>query len=98
MKRLKFKQIGIISHSYLKASLSNYIGKIYFEYSVPRIGQRIDVLLIIESAIFVLEFKIGERKYPSYAVDQVTDYALDLKNFHETSHDKFIIPMLNAYF
>ena len=78
----------------LKASLSNYIGKIYFEYSVPRIGQRIDVLLIIESAIFVLEFKIGERKYPSYAVDQVTDYALDLKNFHETSHDKFIIPML----
>lgn len=74
----------------------DYTGKIYFEYSIPRIGQRIDVLLIIKSIIFVIEFKIGEKKYSSYAIDQVTDYALDLKNFHETSHDKFIVPILLA--
>lgn len=78
----------------LKEVLLNYSGKIYFEYSIPRIGQRIDVLLIIESVIFVLEFKVGEKNYSSYAIDQVTDYALDLKNFHETSHDKYILPIL----
>lgn len=80
----------------LKNSLVNCKGQIYFEYSIPRIGQRIDVLLIIESAIFVLEFKIGEKNYSSYAIDQVMDYALDLKNFHETSHDKYIVPILIA--
>ena len=80
----------------LKNVLLNYEGQIYFEYSIPRIGQRIDVLLIIDSIIFVLEFKVGEKNYPSYAIDQVTDYALDLKNFHETSHDKYIVPILIA--
>ena len=80
----------------LKNVLSNYTGQVYFEYSIPRVGQRIDVLLIIESVIFVLEFKVGEKKYHSYAIDQVTDYALDLKNFHETSHDKYIVPILIA--
>ena len=58
-----------------------YKGAIFFEYSIPRMGRRIDVLLIIDSVIFVLEFKIGECEFPSYAIDQVWDYALDLKIF-----------------
>jgi len=57
-------------------------------------GKRIDTLLLINHLLFVLEFKIGEGDYPAYAVDQVWDYALDLKYFHETSHDQFIIPIL----
>ncbi|MHC5090141.1 MAG: DUF2075 domain-containing protein, partial [Planctomycetota bacterium] len=32
--------------------------------------------------------------YPLYALDQALDYALDLKNFHEQSHTKKIIPIL----
>ena len=78
----------------LKEALSKYSGQIYFEYAIPRIGQRIDVLLIIDSVIFVLEFKVGDKTFSSQAIDQVTDYALDLKNFHETSHDKYIAPIL----
>ena len=77
-----------------KEILLNYTGQIYFEYSIPRIGHRIDVLLVIDSVIFILEFKVGEKTYTSYAIDQVTDYALDLKNFHETSQNKFIAPIL----
>lgn len=81
---------------YLKDILNGYSGSIYFEYAIPRMGKRIDVVLLIESLIFVVEFKVGEKEYPSHAVDQVWDYALDLKNFHETSHDKIIIPVLLA--
>ncbi|HNI26263.1 MAG TPA: hypothetical protein PLJ29_07895 [Leptospiraceae bacterium] len=80
----------------LKKNFSDMTGKIYFEYSIPRMGRRIDVLLIIKSAILILEFKAGEKKFKQSAVDQVWDYALDLKNFHEESHDKFIIPILIA--
>ena len=59
-------------------------------------GRRIDALIIIGCVIFVVEFKIGEKEFTSYALDQVCDYALDLKNFHETSHECFIAPILVA--
>ena len=69
---------------------------IFFEYAIPRMGKRIDVALILNGGIFALEFKVGEKNYPRYALDQVMDYALDLKNFHEQSHVKPIIPILIA--
>ena len=84
-------EIGI-----LQKALSPFKGSIYFEYSIPRMGKRIDVVLLIGSVIFVLEFKIGEKLFASHALDQVFDYALDLKNFHETSHDPFIAPIIIA--
>ncbi|HPC96664.1 MAG TPA: DUF2075 domain-containing protein [Sedimentisphaerales bacterium] len=71
-------------------------GKVYFEYSIPRLGRRIDVVALIDSVIFVIEFKIGEREFTSSAIDQVWDYALDLKNFHETSHYPPVAPVLVA--
>jgi hypothetical protein len=43
-----------------------------------------------------LEFKVGEREFVAHAVDQVWDYALDLKNFHEPSHAPPIAPVLIA--
>ncbi len=80
----------------LKSALSGFQGHIFFEYSVPRMGKRIDVLLIIDHVIFILEFKVGEGTYTRSALDQVMDYALDLKNFHETSHELLIAPILIA--
>ena len=80
----------------LQNVLPRFEGAIYFEYSIPRMGKRIDVVLLIGPVIFVLEFKIGEKEFTSYAIDQVWDYALDLKNFHETSHAHLIAPILIA--
>jgi hypothetical protein len=57
-------------------------------------GKRVDNILLIDGIVFVLEFKVGEESYPLYALDQALDYALDLKNFHEQSHTKKIIPIL----
>jgi hypothetical protein len=80
----------------LQKVLEPYKGSIYFEYSIPRMGQRIDVVLLIGPVIFVLEFKVGEKEFTSYATDQVFDYALDLKNFHDSSHEHYIAPILIA--
>ncbi len=71
-------------------------GKIYFEYVVPRLGRRIDVVLLIDHVLFILEFKVGQAAFLGSAVDQVWDYALDLKNFHESSHEVPIAPILIA--
>lgn len=80
----------------LQKVLEPYSGSIYFEYSIPRMGRRIDVVLLIGPVIFVLEFKVGEREFSKSAIDQVYDYALDLKNFHDSSHEQFIAPVLIA--
>lgn len=80
----------------LRKILTSHQGSIYFEYVIPRMGRRIDVVLLIGPVIFVLEFKVGEREFTTYAIDQVCDYALDLKNFHDSSHKQYIAPVLIA--
>jgi len=69
---------------------------ILFEYAIPRMGKRVDIILLIKGAVFVLEFKVGEKKYSNYAIEQALDYSLDLKNFHEQSHHRHIIPIVAA--
>lgn len=79
----------------LKRELSQFLdGYIIFEYTIPRIGNRIDNIVIYKGIIFLLEFKVGEKKYPSYAIEQVTDYAFDLSCFHKESHNRLLVPIL----
>ena len=71
-------------------------GEIIFEYDIPRLGKRVDVVLLLEGIVFCLEFKVGETRILEVDVDQVLDYALDLKNFHKFSEDRIIVPILIA--
>lgn len=80
----------------LKSVLCKHNGAISFEFDIPRMGRRIDTVLLIGPAVFVLEFKVGETEFHQHSIDQVWDYALDLKNFHEPSHSAFIAPILIA--
>ncbi|MFO1404149.1 MAG: DUF2075 domain-containing protein [Azonexus sp.] len=70
------------------------LGWIYFEFSIPRMGKRADVVLLTGGVVFVIEFKVGSHNFDSYAVEQAHDYALDLKNFHRGSHNLPIVPIL----
>ncbi len=74
----------------------NSDGRIIFEYDIPRLGKRVDVVLLLKGIVFCLEFKVGESKINEPDVDQVLDYALDLKNFHKFSEDRIIVPTLIA--
>jgi hypothetical protein len=79
----------------LKSSLKDFArGKVYFEFSIPRMGKRVDNILIIDDFIFVMEFKVGETEYQKHSIEQVIDYCLDLQNFHEGSHHEKIVPVL----
>lgn len=71
-------------------------GQIIFEYDIPRLGKRIDVVLLYRGIIFCIEFKVNESKILEKDIDQVLDYALDLKNFHKFSQNKVIVPILIA--
>lgn len=79
---------------YTKRWLSTINGHIAFEYSIPRMGKRIDCVVLNGAAVFAIEFKVGAATYERHAIDQVMDYALDLKNFHEQSHHRVIAPIL----
>lgn len=69
-------------------------GQVIFEYDIPRLGKRIDVVLLLRGLIFCLEFKVGEREMLQSNIEQVLDYALDLKNFHLLSQNRTIVPIL----
>lgn len=85
-------QIEIL-HRELPALSEGWIG---LEFSIPRMGKRADAVVLFQGIIFVLEFKIGAENFSASAIDQVTDYSLDLKNFHEGSYSCIIVPVLIA--
>lgn len=80
----------------LQSALTGLPGEIFFEFVVPRLGRRIDVVLLVGATVFTIEFKVGESEFRRAAVDQAWDYALDLKNFHEASHGVSLAPLLIA--
>ena len=82
--------------NFLRNSLDGLTGSLLLEFSIPRMGRRIDAVILVGPVVFVVEFKVGERIFDRVAVDQVWDYALDLKNFHEASHAVAIVPILVA--
>ena len=48
----------------LKRELGGFeTANILFEYTIPRMGSRIDNVLIFRGFVFLLEFKVGERAY-----------------------------------
>ena len=80
---------------HLKTSLNDFSeGSIFFEFNIPRMGKRADVVIIIQGLVIILEYKVGASSYDNSFVDQALDYGLDLKNFHEGSHNKLIVPIL----
>ncbi|WP_462351316.1 DUF2075 domain-containing protein [Fusobacterium varium] len=69
-------------------------GHIILEYTIPRIGNRIDGIFIYKGIVFLLEFKVGSNTYSNHDTEQVIDYALDLNSFHKESHNKLLVPIL----
>ena len=84
------KDAWVAQIDFLRDRLRGFDGSIFFEFTIPRMGRRIDVVLLSAGVVFAIEFKVGETVYRDGAVEQVWDYALDLKNFHEPSRDRTI--------
>ena len=79
----------------LKKQLADFTeGRIIFEYTIPRMGKRVDVVLLYKNIAFLLEFKCGDKEYKQSTYDQVYDYALDLCNFQKESHNKLLVSMM----
>ncbi|MCW3797403.1 DUF2075 domain-containing protein [Sphingomonas sp. BN140010] len=68
----------------------------FLEFMIPRMGRRADALVVYRGVIFVLEYKVGAASFDKHAINQTVGYALDLKHFHETSHELPIVPILIA--
>lgn len=90
------KEAWLEEVDFLKQNLRGLPGALFLEFNVPRMGSRIDAVLLIGPIVFVVEFKVGQRGFERSALDQVWDYALDLKNFHKGSHHTVLVPLLVA--
>lgn len=80
----------------LSDALDGLQGRLYLEFVVPRMGHRIDAVVIVNGVALIIEFKIGASEYLHNDIDQAFDYAADLKYFHEGSHLLSVVPILVA--
>ena len=80
----------------LQVALVDLPGWVALEFHVPRLGTRVDAIVLSGAALVPIEFKVGEREYLRPDFNQAWDYALDLKNFHFASHGAAIFPLLVA--
>ena len=69
---------------------------IVLEHRPLRVERRSDVIILSPTIVFVIEFKIGARRYDSAARWQALDYARDLRDYHVESRDRRIVPILCA--
>ncbi len=87
--------LAIIAH--LKTAIADLRDAyVFLEFTIPRMGRRVDAVLLSRGCVFVLEYKVGSQHFYPADIDQVVGYALDLKNFHEPSHTLPILPILIA--
>ena len=80
----------------LREALAGRTGVVHLEFAIPRMGRRVDAVALIDGVVLVMEFKIGQKEFLAADVDQVYDYAVDLKYFHEGSHGLSVVPILVA--
>ena len=80
----------------LRNALSDTDGWIHIEFNIPRLGRRVDAILVSGPAIVAIEFKVGAKGYERIDYEQAWDYGLDLKNFHAPSHAAPVFTVLCA--
>ncbi|MGA1417852.1 MAG: DNA/RNA helicase domain-containing protein, partial [Gemmatimonadaceae bacterium] len=80
----------------LRDALPKKQGYIFFEFEVPRLGSRVDVIVVFDQHVIPIEFKVEQTTYTRSDIDQAWDYGLDLKNFHRASHSADVWPILVA--
>jgi hypothetical protein len=80
----------------LRSSLRGLGGWLHLEFDIPRLGRRVDAVLVTTTAVIPIEFKVGAKKFEQIDYEQAWDYGLDLKNFHAPSHAAPIFPILCA--
>lgn len=86
----------VVQVDVLREALVGIEGQILLEFEIPRMGRRIDAVVITRGVVLAIEFKVGSETFDRSAIEQVWDYSLDLKNFHEASHNASIVPILVA--
>lgn len=89
-------EIDILRRAFssLDGATSNW--SILLETPLFRLGKRLDAVVLAPGVVVVIEFKVGARSFlPSHCA-QLERYALSLKDFHEASQSRQIVPILCA--
>ena len=78
----------------IRDAVTGLDGTVFLEFDIPRLGSRVDCVLVSGGAVIPIEFKVGAKHYNREDYNQAWDYGLDLKNFHRASHAASIFPIL----
>ncbi|MCI4677666.1 DUF2075 domain-containing protein [Rhodoblastus acidophilus] len=89
-------EIAILHDAFSEMDVGVYGWSISLEVSLFRLAKRLDAVVLAPGVVAVVEFKIGEKSYLGAHKAQLERYACSLKDFHEASQSRLIVPILCA--
>ena len=90
------REIEILRRAFLAIGVGCETWSVLLEVPLLRLGKRLDAVVLASGRVMVVEFKIGANRYHADARVQVERYALALRDFHEVSRSRLIVPILCA--
>jgi hypothetical protein len=90
------REIAILRRAFLEIGPGCETWSILLEVPLLRLGKRLDAVVLASGRVMVVEFKIGANRYNAADRVQVERYALALRDFHEVSRSRVIVPILCA--
>lgn len=90
------REIEILRRAFLSLGVGCETWSILLEVPLLRLNQRLDAVVLASGRVMVVEFKIGAKRYEAADRQQVERYALSLRDFHEVSRSRLIVPILCA--
>ena len=82
--------------SIIKCVLSKYAdknGQVIFEYDIPRLGKRIDVVLLLKGIVFCVELNFMCKEFLSLKQANLTEYSANVNVFNPKY--EYELPNLN---
>ncbi|MEZ9231771.1 hypothetical protein AB4259_11900 [Vibrio amylolyticus] len=74
--------------------LLHLAGYIFIEYQIGKTQLKADAVVLYRGLVFVVVFRSGESAYRQVDIELAQQLAFALKEHHQPSHDKFIIPVV----
>src|SRR6266550_2720382 len=91
--QIEIEVLKSASTELLRLAPSAATWSLLLEYPIPRRSKRLDAVFLAADVILCLEFKTLDKAHSIQADRQVEDYALDLRDFHEASRNRCIVPV-----
>jgi hypothetical protein len=89
-------EIALLKASLVDLGAFAHAWWLLLEWPLLRLGKRLDAVILAPGVVALIEFKMGAARFDAQAIVQTERYAQSLRDFHQASQTRLIVPILCA--